>query len=987
LLEQDLKDPAELERVVLHEVLHSVLSDVIENPTTKEQKQIIDSLEAVLKVAQKNESAFSFKNGLDSLDEFISELMTDATFQKELATLDFNKDMSLLQRIWKLVSDILSEVTGDVVTQSSIEAVGELIKSTAPTVVSVSESTNRVIGEAVTYKGIPIVNSTNIINAEGKKGAAQYDKTNNRILVDQALLKQKYKEKAWTNPRDLIESIDGVEVTSTMTPMAADQFTSYKQFEDFVIAHEFEHSIYNRTTHEVLTTDSTKGQYEDEINRRALESLGIPFKPMAKKVTKTKAPKEQGAIVLNEEQQSAVDNAVDFIKNGSPERFYVIEGKAGTGKTTIAERIAKEFPGQIITLAALSHKAKGVISTKFNKAKVSAKSYSIAGLLGMTLDMSTGKFKVDRNRYTPPPIGESDIIIIDEASMVNEEALEMIMRGKTKSAKVIFLGDIGQLKPIRSTSNPYYKTNKHLLNQKSPVFNVEPQYKSKLTERVRQGEESPILPYADNYWENSQKEKPVLNPTSQNESIYSDKGNLVFANDFSEIKKEVLDKFKEAVKTNNPNLIKIVAYRNVAKSNYNKQVHEAVFGKNAPQFNKGEIIIFNDSYTAIKIPNSTEAVVEEVYDRIEKDPRSDIRYRNIVVKFGARTEVVPVVISEDKQKYQDYLNMLAKEKRWRLFYSTKENFADIDYAYAITSHKSQGSTYETVIVDAKDIKGVTKIDNAEKSESIYTALTRASNTAIILEGGAKPTAGTTLYSEESSTPPDLGKIPIFDPETGTQLFSPSRKASPAVAKIFKDNSELSMLGTATEYEDYLSTVFPSSKVPGVVYHGTINKNILAEGFIGKTMFFTKDHKTAARYAAQKDSAKYDIYLEDFQAGKISESDLAPYVVPALVNITNPFIETKSKTYLENSKTINRISDVNDGFVANSVKDSKGVEDQIAVFDNSNIHILGSQTDVEMFKEYLQNEKLLNESFDNPSKNSIFKESSIEELDEHKKSCK
>jgi hypothetical protein len=33
--------------------------------------------------------------------------------------------------------------------------------------------------------------------------------------------------------------------------------------------------------------------------------------------------------------------------------------------------------------------------------------------------------------------------------MINEEALEMIMNEKRKNAKVLFLGDIGQLPPIR----------------------------------------------------------------------------------------------------------------------------------------------------------------------------------------------------------------------------------------------------------------------------------------------------------------------------------------------------------------------------------------------------------------------------------------------------------------------------------------------------------------------------------------------------------
>ena len=38
------------------------------------------------------------------------------------------------------------------------------------------------------------------------------------------------------------------------------------------------------------------------------------------------------------------------------------------------------------------------------------------------------------------------------------------------------------------------------------IFNSK--HKSKLITRVRQGEANPILPYADYFWENSQKENP-----------------------------------------------------------------------------------------------------------------------------------------------------------------------------------------------------------------------------------------------------------------------------------------------------------------------------------------------------------------------------------------------------------------------------------------------------------------------------------------------
>ena len=66
--------------------------------------------------------------------------------------------------------------------------------------------------------------------------------------------------------------------------------------------------------------------------------------------------------------------------------------------------------------------------------------------------------------------------------------------------------------------------------------------------------------------------------------------------------------------------------------------------------------------------------------------------------------------------------------------SYKGRYANIDYGYAITSHKSQGSTYDIVIVMKDDIMGVMPLGNKEKSESIYTALTRARNVAVIVEG-------------------------------------------------------------------------------------------------------------------------------------------------------------------------------------------------------------------------------------------------------------
>jgi len=64
----------------------------------------------------------------------------------------------------------------------------------------------------------------------------------------------------------------------------------------------------------------------------------------------------------------------------------------------------------------------------------------------------------------------------------------------------------------------------------------------------------------------------------------------------------------------------------------------------------------------------------------------------------------------------------------------KKTFAPVEYGYCVTSHKAQGSTYNTVIVHQSDIMNVKPTSNKVKSLSMYTAITRAAKTCIIIDG-------------------------------------------------------------------------------------------------------------------------------------------------------------------------------------------------------------------------------------------------------------
>ena len=475
-------------------------------------------------------------------------------------------------------------------------------------------------------------------------------------------------------------------------------------------------------------------------------------------VTTVRSTGKSGGITYNKEQQSAIINAVAFLKhNTDPTQYYVIEGKAGTGKTTIAKEILKEFEDESIYVAAVSHKAKGVIKNSFGEDTRGKKFFSVASLLGMKgindNDTQTTKFQVG----TKVPLLDNPpaLLVIDEASMITEDVLKKIIdinSSLSRPFQMLFLGDIGQIQPIRDDQSEFYRTHKDLLNKKSDIFNSK--HKSKLITRVRQGEANPILPYADYFWENSQKENPELNPTQhivRNNQI-TDKGSLLFSNSEAEVLNSVIKAVKNAVEKGLTNHVKIVTYHVNEKTELNQKIHEALFGKDS-DYSKGDMLILNSPYDLPDVnatmENSSEIQIKSIQDTDVDEFGVHTLYLETNGTAYTRTGneqkdcVIQVVSRNDIGLYNQKLQELAshakrqtnrvlKKQAWGDFWEYKGRYADVDFGYAITAHKSQGSTYDIVVVDEKDIMGTTATSNQEKSELIYTALTRPRKTAIVI---------------------------------------------------------------------------------------------------------------------------------------------------------------------------------------------------------------------------------------------------------------
>ncbi len=136
-------------------------------------------------------------------------------------------------------------------------------------------------------------------------------------------------------------------------------------------------------------------------------------------------------IALATEQKEAV-------ARGVTDKVLIITGGPGTGKSTITKAILTitEKLTQKIVLAAPTGRAAKRMSEITRK-----KAFTIHALLEM--DFKAGGFKHNRNH----PL-ECDLIIIDEASMIDTLLMNHLLKAIPSHARLLLIGDIDQLPSV-----------------------------------------------------------------------------------------------------------------------------------------------------------------------------------------------------------------------------------------------------------------------------------------------------------------------------------------------------------------------------------------------------------------------------------------------------------------------------------------------------------------------------------------------------------
>lgn len=439
----------------------------------------------------------------------------------------------------------------------------------------------------------------------------------------------------------------------------------------------------------------------------------------------------------NAQQAEALNQMNDFIH--SNETSMTLSGYAGTGKTSLMEIIAQKMRREHkpVTFSATTNKAAAVLKARVSKAGFDAQ--TLNKVFGINVEVDTTKAYNARNLVTA--LREADIfpgttVIIDEASMINEENYRILNKiARDNGLKIIYVGDKAQLAPVNET-------------QVSKVFRNAEGRVVELTQ-VERTDDNAIL-----------KEATALRngqPLS-GESSFNEKGEGVgyLTPKSREEVGKVIRHYIQGLKEN-PNFFRILAYTNKAVTAYNNFVRN-LLGYTDPIPHVGEPLtgytnwgydwktktyrfINSESYkvTHVGNPQTTSISVNGQSFTMQYVPvtmensigeRDTFNYMDIKGNQENRQAAL-MLANQKKMLWEQYRRAVGREAKRDIlqqinsidqFLFVNDNLEDgnhnllqsktVDFGYALTIHKSQGSTFTHVLMDDIDVSKASSSQNS-----------------------------------------------------------------------------------------------------------------------------------------------------------------------------------------------------------------------------------------------------------------------------------
>lgn len=469
-------------------------------------------------------------------------------------------------------------------------------------------------------------------------------------------------------------------------------------------------------------------------------------------------------IVYNftNDQQKAIDGIINFIAKDFDSAKYIVglTGAGGTGKTFITKYIINhcKYSPSVIKCTSSTHKACRVFSQAIGGKAVD----TIQSTFGLRLDLKLEDFNPANPQFNPmakPKLNNVKILLVDEASMLPAKLVTFICnKCKELQIKIIFIGDSFQLAPVNERKSIAF-------DRCFEVYN--------LRELVRQSHQNPIVNLLELLrYDIEHKTYRFLEYISKHigETNYNELGEG-FTICSNKVFKDVIDfSFRDEKYTNNIDMYRIVAYTNASVSGWNTYIRNEII-KDADKniITKNDLIMsyktIVNEFNEIVISNSEEYIINDIVNFI--DDKYD--FKGFLVKFqaihgGVITKPLFIIDHRDRYTIMRYHKILTELKnaalnsnggtrvtRWKQYYDFRKKYLlaaniigqigeliherDLDYGFAISAHKSQGSTYESVFVDVNDMvynkNGKPYSDQDDLLRRLYVACSRAKKELII----------------------------------------------------------------------------------------------------------------------------------------------------------------------------------------------------------------------------------------------------------------
>lgn len=452
----------------------------------------------------------------------------------------------------------------------------------------------------------------------------------------------------------------------------------------------------------------------------------------------------------NHEQVEAFAAFAHFLFHGSDRSVFLLNGYAGTGKTSLMGAIVKALTikGKKVVLLAPTGRAAQVFSaySQRNAFTIHRKIYRQDSYL------STG-FGLAENKHT------DTLFIVDEASMIANNSNEGSIFGTGRllddlvhyvysghRCKLVLMGDDAQLPPVGQMQSPALQVDV----MKS--FALDP-YCVHLKLIARQAADSGILVNAT-----------ILRNIASSNNLVVPSLKLEQYHDIEAINGEfLLETISDCYDRDGIDQTIIITRSNKRASLFNNGVRNTILYREELLSSGDMLIVAKNNYYWTKdfdrldfIANGDLMRVKRVWGDIES--AYGLSFANVTVELpdhdnieldvkiiidSLMSDTPALTLSQSQQLYSQVLDECTGDKRER-YRQMKEhqyfNALQVKFAYAVTCHKSQGGQWKNVFIDMGSIMP-DALSSLDFMRWLYTAITRATSKVFLINCPLKSDLG------------------------------------------------------------------------------------------------------------------------------------------------------------------------------------------------------------------------------------------------------